>query len=144
MLTFTLYWSASTSPMLPKCCKDRLYLCYWNYEEDYFWETWVHFWPIITWQSNCQGIQSKSLTRGGKAQQWLISTALHICASEDLPLDQSENKSGKNKLSVVRSNAKASTGEQLKSLSVPRQSQKRLNLSLFSLTLLPAIHHLYL
>lgn len=38
----------------------------------------------------------------------------YICASEDLPLDQSENKCGKNKLSVVGSNAKVSTGEQPK------------------------------
>lgn len=38
----------------------------------------------------------------------------HICASEDLPLDHSENESDKNKLSVDRSNMKALTEEQLK------------------------------
>lgn len=43
------------------------------------------------------------------------------CASEDLPLDHSENKSDKNKLSMVGSSMKATIEEKL--FSVPCQSQ---------------------
>lgn len=45
----------------------------------------------------------------------------HICASEDLLLVHSKNRSCKNKLSVVGCNMKASTEE--KRFSVPPQSQ---------------------